>query len=105
MRMRVQRFRRAIEISLLWAGTWAIAGPLLALGIPGEVGWGLPRLDQVLWTALSCSIAGALGGSLFAIFLASDKRRRIEAFSVPYVALHGAISGVVVPATIIALRG
>ena len=90
---------------MMWAVTWAIVGPVLALAVPGETRWGLPRLSEALWMALSSSVAGALGGGLFAILLASNKRRHLDEFSVPNVALQGAVAGVLVPVVLIALRG
>jgi len=97
--------RADIGTSLLWAGTWAIVGTILALAMPRETPWGLPQVSEVLWTALSCSVAGALGGGLFAVLLVSSKRRHVDDFSVPHVALQGAVAGVLLPAVLIALRG
>jgi hypothetical protein len=62
-------------------------------------------LSEILWTALSSSVAGALGGGLFAVRLVSSKRRHVDEFSVLDVALPGSVAGVLVPAVLIALRG
>jgi hypothetical protein len=105
MKTLLQRMRGTVGMAVLWAGTWAMIGPFLALAIPGETTrWALPRLSQLLWTSFSCSFAGAIGGALFAALVTSNRGRHIDGFSARRVALQGAFAGVLVPAAGIALR-
>jgi hypothetical protein len=104
MRSLLQRARGTVVTAAVWAVTWAIVGPILGLLVPGETRWALPTLGEVLRTALSCSVTGAIGGTVFAIFVALDKRRQIDDFSMPHIAARGTIAGALVPVTAIAFR-
>lgn len=104
MRILLQRVRGAMSTAAVWAVTFAVVGPILDPLLPGETGWAVPTLTRILWTALRWLITGGLGGLVFGVIIASDKRRRIEEFTAAHVAARGAVGAVLVPLSVAGVR-
>jgi hypothetical protein len=102
MEMWTQRIRGAIGIGVTWAAGWVVVGALTGLAI--SIGLNFP-LARVVWNyATAFAILGFFGGAIFSLLLSyAERKRNFEQLSLPRFAVWGALGGLVLGVSAVAI--
>lgn len=98
MKLILRRIRGALGMSVMWALTWALLSPIGTLLMRTERGeFFVPSPSLFLLNAVTFAMAGAIGGLIFGICLATDARPSLSRLSLKRVAAWSGLSGVLFP--------